>query len=122
MNAGKMKKRKELNLPNIAISTIREMLDDLQSSNRGAYSNAACAVAVPAHVSLSESEVEEDTLAVIPDSFAAPQWTYDSHVAALTNTLTAVTLAGVLVPNTSIDVMVKSLRKIFTSTAAPAEA
>ena len=35
--------------------------------------------------------------------FLAPQWTDDSHVAALTNTLAALTLAGVLVSETSFN-------------------
>ena len=60
---------------------------------QGASPNAACAAAMPTPVSLSESEPEEDALAVIADSFAVPQWTDHSREAALTNTLTALTLA-----------------------------
>ena len=68
---------------------------------------------MPAPVSLSESELEEDALDVIAESFTAPQWTDNSHEAALTNTLTA---------NTSIVAVLDSLRTIVTITAAPAEA
>ena len=53
---------------------MREMLDELQLRTKGASSSAARAVAVPALASLSESEVEEDTLVVIADSFTARQW------------------------------------------------
>ena len=105
----------------IAVSTMREMQDELWQLAQGASFSAACAVAVPAPVSLSESEFEADTLVVIPDSFTAPQWT-DSHMAALNNTLTALTLAGVPVSNKSVDVVLESLRKVVTITAAPAEA
>ena len=90
-------------LAKISMSTIKQILDDLQSSAQGAYSSAACAVAIPTPVSLSESEVEEDTLAAIADSFTAPQWTDNLHEALPTNTLTVLTLAGVPVINTSID-------------------
>jgi hypothetical protein len=55
-------------------------------------------------------------------TFTAPQWTDNSHEAELTNTLIALTLAGVPVSNTSIDAVLDSLRKIVASTAAPAEA
>ena len=98
-----------------------EMLDELQLRTQGSSSSAACAVAVPALVLLSESEVEEDTKAVITQSFIAPQWTDDSHVAALTNTLTALTLAGLPVSSTSVDDVPESLRKVVTITAAPSE-
>ena len=40
---------------------------------QGASSSAACAAAMPAAGSLNESELEDDALAVIADSFAAPQ-------------------------------------------------
>ena len=77
---------------------------------------------MPAPVSLSESEPEEDALVVIVDSFTAPQWTDNSSEAALANTLTALSFAGVPVANTSIDAVLDSLRKIVTITDAPAEA
>ena len=79
-------------------------------------------MALPTPVSLNESEPEEDALVVIADSLTAPQWTDNSHEAALTNTLTALTFAGVPVANTSIDAVLDSLRKIVTITASPAEA
>ena len=67
---------------------------------------------MPAPVSLSESEPEEDALVVIVDSFTALQWTDNSREAALTITLTAPTVAGVLVANTSIDAVLDRLRQI----------
>ena len=69
---------------------------------------------MPAPVSLSESELEDDALAVIADSFPATQWTDNSSTAALTNTLTALTIAGDPVTNTSFDEVLVSLRNIFT--------
>ena len=111
-----------VHLSDVAVSAMRELQDELQLRTQGAYSSAACAVAVPAPVSLSEVEFEEDAFVVIAEFFIAPQWTDDSHMAALTNTLTALTLAGVPVSNTYIDVVLESLRHIVTITAAPAEA
>ena len=69
---------------------------------------------MPALVSLSESELEDDALAVIADSFPATQWTDNSSTAALTNTLTALTIAGVPVTSTSTDEVQVSLRRIVT--------
>ena len=111
-----------VHLADIAVSTLRDSQGELQLRAQGASSSAARAVAVPALVTLSESEFEEDTFVVIVDSFTVPQWADDSRVAALTNTLTALTLAGVLVANTAIDVVLESLRKVVTITAAPADA
>ena len=85
-------------------------------------SSAACAATIPAPVSLSESELEEDALADIVDAFVIPQWSDNSRVVALTNTLTALTLAGVLVTDTSMEEVVVSLRRIVVVTSAPAEA
>ena len=107
---------------------MRDMFADLPPPDnkllweQGAASSAACAAAMPAPVSLSESEPEEDALAAFADSFTAPQWTEKSREAALTNTLTALSFAGVPVANTSIDAVLDSLRKIVTITDAPAEA
>jgi hypothetical protein len=84
--------------------------------------SAACAAAIPAPVSLNESEPEEDPLAAIADAFVTPQWTDDSRVAALTNTLTALTLAVVPVIDTDMEEVVVSLRRIVTVTNSPAEA
>ena len=52
----------------------------------------------------------------------APQWTDDSHVAALTDTLTALALAGVPVSSTSFHEALESLRRLVIFTAALAEA
>ena len=104
------------------VSTMREKQDELRLHSQAASASAVCAVAVPALVSLSESEFAEDTLVVIADSSTAPQWTDDSRVAALSNTLTALTIARVPVANTSIDVVLKSLSKIVTITPTPSEA
>ena len=82
-------------LTEVALLAMQELQDELDS--------AACAVAIAALVSLSESEGEEEALAVIADSVPAPQWTDDSHTAALPKTLTALTLAGVPVSRSSRD-------------------
>ena len=84
--------------------------------------STVCAVAIATPVSLSESEGEEEVVVVIADSCPTPQWTDDSHTASLTNTLTALSLAGVLVPNTSINEVLESLRRVVIVTATPAEA
>ena len=44
-------------------------LANIWPPGQGASSSAACAAAMPAPVSLSVSELEEDALAVIADSF-----------------------------------------------------
>jgi len=77
----------------------------------GASSSAACAAAMPAPVSLSESEPEDDVLAVIADSFTAPQLTENSSEAALSNTLTVLSRAGVHSANISIDAFVGQLKE-----------
>ena len=77
---------------------------------QGASSSAACAAAIPTPVSLSDSEPEEDALAVIADSFPVTQWADNSSPAALTSTMTALTLAGVPSTNTTIDEVLVSLR------------
>ena len=51
---------------------------------KGASSSAACAVAMPALVSLSASEPEDDVLVVLAYYFTEPQWTDNSSEAALT--------------------------------------
>ena len=50
------------------------------------------------------------------------QWTDNSSTAALTNTLAALTLAGVPATNTTIDEVLVSLRKLVIVSDAPAEA
>ena len=81
-----------------------------------------CAAATAAPVSLSESELEEDVLVAIAGAFVAPQWNDDSRVAELPNMLTALTLAGVPVTDTSMEEVVVSLRRIVVVSNSPAEA
>ena len=50
------------------------------------------------------------------------QWTDNSSTAALTHTLTALTLAGVPATNTTIDEVLVNLRKLVLISDAPAEA
>ena len=60
-----------VDLARIAVDTMREMFAELPPPDRllpwgrGSSPSAACAVAMPALVSLSESETEEDALVVI---------------------------------------------------------
>ena len=61
-------------------------------------------------------------MTAIAGAFVAPQWNDDSRVAELSNTLTALTLAGVLVIDTSMAEVVASLRRIVVVSNAPAEA
>ena len=84
-------------------------------------SSAACAVA-SAKVSLSESEIEDEVLSAIADSFVVPQWDDNARVTELANALTALTRAGVPVHDTSMEDVVVSLRRIVTVTNSPAEA
>ena len=84
-------------------------------------SSAAC-VAAAAKVSLSESESADDALVEIADAFVVPQWDDNSRVTELSNTLTAITLAGVPTHATSMEDVVVSLRRIVTVTNSPAEA
>ena len=60
-------------------------------------------------------------LTAIAGAFVVPQWNDDSRVAELSNTLTALTLAGVPVTDTSMEEVVVSLRRIVVS-HSPAEA
>ena len=79
---------------------------------------AACAVA-STKVSLSESEDESfASLETITESLETPDWAGSAQVAALTNTLTALTLAGVPIIKTSVEEVVQSLRKVVTVTTA----
>ena len=61
-------------------------------------------------------------MVVIAESFDATPWTDNSSTAALTNTLTALTLVGVLATNTTIDEVLVSLRRLVVVSDAPAEA
>ena len=72
-------------------------------------SSAACAAAA-ANVSLSEY------------AFVIPQWDDNSRAKELSNTLTALTLAGVPTHDTSMEDVVVSVRRIVTVTNSPAEA
>ena len=84
-------------------------------------SPSRCAAA-SAKVSLSESETEDKALAAIANSFVVPQWDANARVTELSNTLTALTLAGVPTHGTSMEDVVISLRRIVTVTNSPAEA
>ena len=55
---------------------------------------------------------------VVSFVIVAPEPVGSAQVAALTNTLAALTLAGVLVTNTSVEEVVQSLRKVVTVTTA----
>ena len=85
-------------------------------------SSSAARAAAAAKVSLSESESEDDALAAIADAFVVPQWDDNSRVTEISNTLTALTLAGVPTHDTSMEDVVVSLRRIVTVTNSPAEA
>ena len=62
---------------------------------------------------MSESEYATlATLEAITESLETPYWAGSAQVAALTNTLPALTLAGVIVTNTSVEEVVQSLRKV----------
>ena len=66
-------------------------------------------------------ESEDGTLAILEtcmESLETSDWAGSAQVAALTNTLTALTLAGVLVTNASVEEVVQSLRKLVTVTTA----
>ena len=65
---------------------------------------------------MSQKNPKDDALAVIADSYAAPQWTDKSSEAALSNTLMALSFAGVRVANTSVDAVIDSVREIVTIT------
>ena len=47
-----------------------------------------------------------------------PDWTGSAQVAALTNTLATLTLAGINVSNISVEEVVRNLRKVVTVTTA----
>ena len=85
-------------------------------------SSAACAAASTKKVSLSESEGEEEALSTIAEAYTVPQWDDNARVTELANTLTALTLAGVPVQDTSMKDVVVSLRRIVTVTKSLAEA
>ena len=50
------------------------------------------------------------------------QWTDNSSTAALTSTMSALTIAGVPATNTTIDEVLASLRRLVVVSDAPAEA
>ena len=63
-------------------------------------------------------ESEDGTLAILEtcmESLETSDWAGSAQVAALTNTLTALTFAGVLVTNTSVEEVVQSLWKTVTT-------
>ena len=67
-------------------------------------------------------ETQDEVLSAIAESFVAPQWDDNERVTELAHTLTALTLAGVRVHDTSVEDVVVSLRRIVTVTNSPAEA
>ena len=71
---------------------------------------------------MSESENEDEALAAIANSFVVPQWDVNARVLELSNTLTALTIAGVPTHDTCMEDVVISLRRIVTVTNSPAEA
>ena len=54
----------------------------------------------------------------IAEPTEAASWFGNAQVAALTNTLTALTLAGVFVANTALDDVAQGLKKVVTVTPA----
>ena len=101
-------------LTEVALSALRESLAGPQARGSG----AACAAA-STRVSLSESE--DETLAILEtstESMETPNWAGSAQVAALTNTVTALTIAGVLATNTCVEEVVQSLRKVALVTPA----
>ena len=97
--------------------------DSAEPEGKGSFpsSSAACAAA-STKVSLSESEGEEGALSATAEAYTVPQWDDNARVTELANTLTALTLAGVPVQDTSMKYVVISLRRIVTVTNSPAEA
>ena len=63
---------------------------------------------------MSESKEEDESLATSAHFHETPHWSDNAQVAAVTNTLTYLTLAGVLVVNTAVEAVVQSLRHIVT--------
>ena len=69
-------------------------------------------------VDLSETEDESlSDLSVLMGEISRPDWEASAQQASLTNTLTALTLAGVPVMNTTVDDAVESLRRVVEATA-----
>ena len=102
----------------VAPFALQDTQDEQQSRGLGEPSGAACAAA-STKVSLSESEdATLATLATITEYLETPDWVGSAHVAALTNTLTDLTLAGVLATNTYVEEVVHSFRKVVTVTRA----
>ena len=105
-------------LTEVALSALQDTQDEQQARGSGEPSGAACAVA-STNVSLSESEDETlATLETITESLETPDWVDSAQAAALTNPLTVLPLAVVLVTNTVVEEVVQSLRKVVTVTAA----
>ena len=87
----------------VARSALQETQGEQEARVSGEPSGAACAIA-STKVSLSESEDETPaTLETITESLGTPDWVGSAQVAALTHTLTALSLAGVLVTSTSVE-------------------
>ena len=71
---------------------------------------------------MSESETEDEVLSATAESFVVPHWDDNARATELANTLTALTIAGVPVHDTSMEDVVVSLRRVVTVTNLPAEA
>ena len=70
-------------------------------------------------VSLSETEDESTTAAATRTELVeTPKWSNSAQDASLSNTLTALTLAGVPVTNVDLGSVLQSLRNVVTVTAA----
>ena len=81
----------------VTLSALQELQYQTERSGSGELVGAACAAA-SSKVSLSESaEKTPATLESMADDMETPSWSGSAQVAALTNTLTALSLAGVLV-------------------------
>ena len=82
------------------------------------YESAAC-VDAPTMVSLRETEdASTTTMEILTESLETPSWLSSAQTASLANTLTALTLAGVPVVNTTLDSVLQSLRMVVTVTTA----
>ena len=73
---------------------------------------------VPTMVSLSETEDESPTMETCTELTETPSWSSSAQAASLSNTLTALTLAGVPVVDTDLDSVLQSLRNVVKVTTA----
>ena len=103
-------------LSEVALPSGREELEPDGTIGLFEDESAAC-VAAPTLVSLSETTDESiTTMESLIDSVETPSWSSSAQTASLTITLTALILAGIPVANTTLDNVLKSLRKVVTAT------